>query len=178
MIKQFYWTLGILGLALFIIGIVSVTAPNMTVQTLMLYFGIMLMAIGGVEGAVSVMMRKKFTYWPWMLFVSIVFGCTGYYMVKHANLAADKFTFIMAGWAVLVGIIQLIVAVKNRAGRVFLISMGAISLFFGILIFTNPFHGTNTIQFIVGFYTLLLSIFILYMTAKYLFARKKQPEIA
>jgi len=170
--KQLLWTLGILGLALFVVGIVSVTAPNMTVPTLMLYFGVMLLIVGGVQGAVCLMMRKKLSYWPWLLFVAVTFAITGYYMIKNANIAAGKFTTIMAGWAILVGIIQLIVALTNKSARVFLISMGAISIFFGVLIFMNPFTGTNTIQFIVGFYTLLLSIFILYLTAKNLFGKK------
>jgi uncharacterized membrane protein HdeD (DUF308 family) len=175
--NQLLWTLGIIGLALFILGIVSVTAPNMSVTTLMLYFGIMLLIIGGIQGALSVMMKNKLTYWPWLLFVSIVFASTGYYMIKNSNDAAGKFTSVMAGWAIIVGIIQLIIAIRNKQGRVFLISMGIISLFFGSLIFLNPFTGTNTIQFIVGFYTLLLSIFILYMTGKSLFAKKPSPQL-
>ncbi len=169
--------MGILGLALFILGIVSVTAPNMTVPTLMLYFGVMLLIIGGVQGAVSLLMRKKLSYWPWLLFVSVTFAVTGYYMIRNADVAAGKFTTIMAAWAILSGLIQLIVSIKSKNARVFLISMGIISVFFGGLIFMNPFTGTNTIQFIVGFYTLLLSIFLLYITARNLFSRKKPAEV-
>jgi uncharacterized membrane protein HdeD (DUF308 family) len=175
--NQLLWSLGIVGLALFVLGIVSVTAPNMTVATLMLYFGIMLLIIGGIQGAVSLMMKKSLAYWPWLLFISTVFVITGYYMIKNSNVAAAKFTTIMASWAIIVGIIQLIIAVRNKQGRIFLISMGIISLFFGSLIFLNPFTGTNTIQFIVGFYTLLLSIFILYMTGKLLFGKKPAPQL-
>jgi uncharacterized membrane protein HdeD (DUF308 family) len=171
MLKQFAWSLGILGLALLIIGLVSVTAPNMTVPTLMLYFGVMLLIIGGVQGAICLMLRKKITYWPWLLFVATVFALTGFYMVKNADVAAGKFTFIMASWAVVVGIIQLVLSISNKATRVFLVSMGVISIFFGSLIFLNPFSGPNTVQFMVGFYTLLLSFFILYITLKML--RKK-----
>jgi hypothetical protein len=39
-------------------------------------------------------------------------------------------------------------------------------VFFGSLIFLNPFSGSNTIQFMVGFYSLLLSMFILYMSLR------------
>ena len=173
MIKQLFWTLGILGLALFVIGIVSVTAPNMTVSTLMLYFGMMLLIIGGVQIAMCLIMRNKLVYWPWLISVAITFVFFGYYIIKNTDVTAEKFTTIMAIWALLAGTIQLLVSIKNKSVRVFLISMGLISLFFGMLIFWNPFTNTNTIQFIVGFYTLLLSLFILYITAKNLFGSKK-----
>ena len=164
MLKQLSWTLGILGLALLVVGLVAVTAPNMTVSTLMLYFGVMLLIIGGVEGAVALMLRKKIRYWMWLLTAALLFAVTGWYMVEYSGSAADTFTTVMAGWAVLVGAVQLFLAIGNRRTRVFLISMGAISVFFGSLIFLNPFSGSNTIQFMVGFYTLLLSMFILYMS--------------
>jgi uncharacterized membrane protein HdeD (DUF308 family) len=170
--KQIFRTLGIFGLALFIIGLVSVTAPNMTVPTLMLYFGVMLLIIGGVQGAISLMMRKKLSYWPWLLFVAVAFAFTGYYMIRNAGAAADKFTVTMASWAILVGIVQFIVAFSNKGMRVFLVSMGGVSIIFGVLVFMNPFHGTNTLQFVVGFYTLLLSIFILYVSGRVLFGKK------
>jgi len=172
MIKQIAWTLGIIGLALLIIGLVSVTAPNMTVPTLMLYFGVMLLIIGGVQGAICLMMRKKLSYWPWLIFVSVVFAFLGFYMIKNAATAAGKFTLIMAGWAVLVGAIQLVLSFSNKSTRVFLISMGVISIFFGTLIFMNPFKGPNTIPFMVGFYTLLLSFFVLYISFRMLRAKK------
>jgi uncharacterized membrane protein HdeD (DUF308 family) len=80
----------------------------------------------------------------------------------------------MASWAILVGIIQLGLAIRNKATRIFLISMGVISVFFGSLIFLNPFSGPNTAQFMVGFYTLVLSFFVLYMSFR-LLRRKTDP---
>jgi uncharacterized membrane protein HdeD (DUF308 family) len=171
MTKQFGWTLTILGLVLLIIGLISVTAPNMTVPTLILYFGMMLLIIGGVQGALCLMLRKKMTYWPYILTVAIIFALAGLYMIKNADAAAARFTIIVACWAILVGGIQLYLSVKNKSIRVFLFSMGVISIFFGALMFFNPFSGPNTIQFMVGFYTLLLSFFVLYVSIRMI--RKK-----
>src|SRR6186997_3128888 len=98
--KQIAWQLGILGLALLIIGLVSVTAPNMTVSTLMFYFGTMLLIVGGVEALMCLLLRKKLTYWPWLAFVSVLFMVVGYYMLKNSVTAQSKFNIIIATWAV------------------------------------------------------------------------------
>ena len=166
--KQVAWQLGIVGLALLVIGLISVTAANMTVETLMIYFGTMLLIVGGVEALLCILMRKKLTYWPWLAFVSLLFIVIGYYMFKNSLNAQSKFNLLIATWAVLVGVVQLVLSFRNKQARVFLVSMGIISLFFGAMIYMNPFRGPNTIQFMVGFYTLLLSFFILYMAFRML----------
>jgi uncharacterized membrane protein HdeD (DUF308 family) len=175
-LKQLAWPIGIMGLALLIIGLISVTAPNMTVPTLMLYFGVMLLIIGGVQVAVAIFLRNKLQQWIILLILGLLFVVLGFYMVKNADAAAGVFTLLMAVWAGLMGVVQLIMAMTNKAARIFLISMGAISIFFGALIFINPFSGPNTLQFMVGFYTLLFSFFLLYITWKIIASKSSETN--
>lgn len=175
-LKQLGWPLGIIGLALLVIGLISVTAPNMSVETLMLYFGVMLLIIGGVQFTVAALLRQKISRWLLIAAVGVLFAILGFYMIKNTQKAATAFTLIMAVWAGIMGLIQLIIAYFNKPARVFLLSMGCISIFFGAIIFLNPFSGPNTLQFMVGFYTLLLSFFLLYLTFKLLTARTAQTN--
>ncbi|MFN4972208.1 MAG: HdeD family acid-resistance protein [Bacteroidota bacterium] len=175
-LKQLGWPLGIIGLALLIIGLISVTAPNMSVETLMMYFGVMLLIIGGVQFTVAAMLKQKISRWLLLAALGVLFAVLGFYMVKNTQKAATAFTLIMAVWAGVMGVVQLIIAYINKPARIFLLSMGGISIFFGVLIFLNPFSGPNTLQFMVGFYTLLLSFFILYLTFKLLTAKTTQTN--
>jgi len=176
--KPAAWNLGIVGLALLVVGLVSVTAPNMTVPTLMLYFGVMLLIIGGVQAALCLILRNKLKSWKAVLVVSVVFGALGFYMIKNANTTADRFTFIMGIWALLIGAVQLFLSISNKGTRIFLISMGIISLFFGGLILLNPFSGANTMTFMVGFYTLMLSFFLLYLSLRLFRGKKAVGKVA
>ena len=57
--------------------------------------------------------------------------------------------------------------------RIILIVNGLMSLGFGVVIYLNPFSG-STLNFMIGFYTILLSIMVLYLAFKFAKGSKKK----
>ncbi|HQV00641.1 MAG: DUF308 domain-containing protein [Bacteroidia bacterium] len=173
--KGFTLPLIVLGILLLLFGFISVTAPNMSVQTLMTYLAFMLLATGVLSVIVSLLIRKSGKFW-WISmlfgFIAIVFS---YYIFTHAEVAAHYYTVFIASWAGFMGLALIAASFFQKHLQVILIVNGLMSLGFGLVIYFNPFSGANTLNFMVGFYTILLSIMILYL-AYYMVKPKSKPS--
>ncbi len=150
------------GLLLLLFGIIAVTAPNMTVQTLMIYLAFMLAAVGALSIIISFLMNKQSSGW-WIPSVFGVLACVlAYIIFTNDNASAHYFTIFIASWAGLMGIGLIAASFFQKPLRIILIVNGLMSAGFGAVIYFNPFTGTNTMNFMVGFYTILLSVMMLY----------------
>lgn len=168
--------LAILGLVLFLFGFIAVTAPNMSVQTLMLYLAYMLMAVGVVSGGVGFIIRKSSKSWLLTLLMGVLILILGIVIFSKNNVAAKYYTIFIATWAALMGASLLLSSFFLDKLKVVLIVNGLLSVGFGLVIYFNPFTGTNTLNFMVGFYTLLLSVMMMYLAFK--LARSKKDPVA
>ncbi len=156
----------ILGLVLFLFGFIAVTAPNMSVDTLMLYLAYMLIAVGGVAAIVGLIIRKSTKSWYVSFMMGILLFAVGFIVFLKNNEAAHYYNLFIAGWAALMGASLIVASFFQKQLRIVLIVNGMMSLGFGLVIYFNPFTGTNTLNFMVGFYTLLLSVMLLYLAFK------------
>ncbi len=176
MTKALTLPLTILGLVLFLFGFIAVTAPNMTVDTLMLYLAYMLMAVGGVAVTVGFVIRKSSQTWYISFIMGIFLFAIGLIVFLKNNEAAHYYNLFIAGWATLMGGSLIAASFFQKQLRIVLIVNGMMSLGFGLVIYFNPFTGTNTLNFMVGFYTLLLSVMLLYLAFKAFRSGKTEPK--
>ena len=174
MLKSLTLPLVILGLVLFLFGFIAVTAPNMNVLTLMLYLAYMLIAVGAITAAVGIIIRKTAKRWLFSVIIGILLFVLGMSIFLNAAIAATYYTIFIATWAALMGASLIAAAMFQQQLKVILIVNGFMSLGFGSVIYFNPFTGTNTLNFMVGFYTILLSVMMMYMAFK--LSRPKAPE--
>jgi uncharacterized membrane protein HdeD (DUF308 family) len=172
-LKTLAWPLGIISLALLVIGLIAVTAPNMTIETLVLYFSVMLLIIGGVQLLISIVLKNKMKLWFALAALSVLFLLAGGYMIYNPEKSKVAFENAISIWAVATGIIQLFLAFRNQSTRLFLLSGGALSIIIGLILFFND--NTQNMQFLFGFYTLLLSLFMLLVVFK-IFRMKPEPN--
>jgi uncharacterized membrane protein HdeD (DUF308 family) len=163
MFKGLSLPLIILGLVLFFFGFIAVTAPNMTVQTLMLYLAYMLAVVGGISGVVGIIIRKSSKKW-WLTFLMgiVIIGIAVLIFFK-LQASAKYYTLFIASWAALMGTALIVASFFQKQLKVVLIVNGLMSVGFGLVIYFNPFTGTNTLNFMVGFYTILLSVMMFYL---------------
>jgi uncharacterized membrane protein HdeD (DUF308 family) len=176
MLKGFSLPLIILGLVLFLFGFIAVTAPNMTVQTLMLYLAYMLAVVGGICGFVAFLIRKTSSKWLLTLFMGLVFLAIAITVFFNIANSAKYYTLFIASWAAMMGSALLVASLFQKQLQVVLIVNGLMSVGFGLVIYFNPFTGTNTLNFMVGFYTILLSVMLFYLAYKLSRTGKKSVE--
>ncbi len=172
MLKGFTLPLIILGLVLFLFGFIAVTAPNMTPNTLMFYLAYMLLAVGGVSGGVGIIIRKSNKNWFVSVLMGLAFLILGITIIMNDETAATFFTLFIAAWAALMGISLIASSFFQKQLQIVLVVNGLMSLGFGLVIYFNPFSG-STLNFMIGFYTILLSIMILYIAFKLVKSNKK-----
>lgn len=163
MFKGFSLPLLIMALVLFLFGFIAVTAPNMTVQTLMLYLAYMLAVVGSICAFVSVVIRKSTKKWWLTLLMGLIFLVIAIGVFFNITNSAKYYTLFIASWAALMGAALLIASLYQKQLKIVLIVNGLMSVGFGLVIYFNPFTGTNTLNFMVGFYTILLSVMLFYL---------------
>jgi uncharacterized membrane protein HdeD (DUF308 family) len=173
LIKMLVWPIVIIAIALLVVGLIAVTAPNMTISTLVLYFGVIMMIIGGLQMLISFLLRNKVKEWIALFLLAAVFVYVGIYSFYKVDTAAVYFEIAMAVWALLTGVAQIIVAFRNKGARIFLYSMGILSIIISAIMYFS--ENTTNLQFLFGFYMLLLSFSLFFLSYKLLVWKRNQP---
>jgi uncharacterized membrane protein HdeD (DUF308 family) len=164
LVKTLAWPIAIIAIALLIVGLIAVTAPNMTVQTLVLYFGVIMMIIGGLQMLISFLLRKKVKAWIALFVLAAGFSYIGIYSFYKVDVAAVYFEIALSVWAFATGIAQIIVAFRNKPARIFLYSMGILSVIISAIMYFS--ENTTNLQFLFGFYMLLMSFSLFFVAYK------------
>lgn len=159
-ISKLWWTVVLRGALLLLFGIIAVTAPLMPINTLLSYLGFMSLGIGVIQILASVSLRKSVSNWYILFAIALLDIALGIYIIIKTDSAADIFRYIIIIWAFIMATSQFILALKPSQLRIFLLINGTLSLAFALVIFFNLFP--SNINFMLGFYTILFSLFLVY----------------
>lgn len=166
--SKYWWTLALRSLFLLVFGLIAVTAPNMPTETLVFYLGFFSLAMVAMFFLLVVSLIKSKGKWVPFLLLSVFDAVLAYYCLLETALAAKAFLSIIAIWALFMGGSIILLGLKNRGtGRALMLINGSLSVVFGFFVFYNPLKSTS-VNFMVGFYTILLSLFLLYLTFRLL----------
>jgi uncharacterized membrane protein HdeD (DUF308 family) len=164
LLARYWWSLTLRGLFLLIFGLIALTAPNMSTETLVLYLGFLSVSMALLFGFVGWQsFRRKMIWWPFLL-LTLLDVVIAYYCLFNTAFAANIFLLIIGSWALFMGAAIILIGLRSSGtGRVLIIINGSLSVAFSMFIFFNPLKST-AVNFMVGFYTILLSLFLLYLS--------------
>ncbi len=165
LIQKLWWTVALRGMLLLIFGIIALTAPLMPSETLMSYLSFLLLGMGIIVLVAVVSMRQNVSAWILLSFISLLDIALGGFILFNTHKSAGVFFKIIAAWALIMGLSQFLLAIRPSALRIFLLINGILSLGFALAIYFRVFSESN-INFIVGLYTLLMSLFFLFVAFK------------
>jgi uncharacterized membrane protein HdeD (DUF308 family) len=165
-LSKFWWSIVLRGVLFLSFGIIAVSSQAMIPETLISYLGFMEIGIGITILIVSVLLRKKLSVWYLILLTSFFDLFIGGYIVFNSVVAAEYFTIVIAVWALIMGLTQFILSIRPGPLRIFLFINGLLAGAFAAIIYFNPFSGSNVLNFIIGFFTILFSIFLIYIGVK------------
>lgn len=178
LLQKYWWSFAVRGLFLMIFGIIAVTAPNMTSETLVLYLGFFMGALGAVFLLVGLMIRKSASNWYSFILLALLDLIIAYFCIFKSDAAAFYFVRLIAVWALFMGLSLFWIGFRlEKTQRIILFINGTLSAGFAFLIYFNPLSMTST-NFMVGFYTILLSLFILYLSFKLQRASAEKKELS
>lgn len=173
-LSKYWWTLALRSLFLLVFGVIAVTAPNMPTETLVFYLGFFSLALLGMFLLLAFTLFKSKGKWFPFFVLAIFDGALAYFCLLQTAKAAQAFLVLIACWALFMGLAIVWLGLKGKGtARALMLINGVLSMVFGFFVFYNPLKSTS-VNFMVGFYTILLSLFLFYLTFRLIKAAKGQ----
>jgi len=166
---QNWWMFTLRGVFALLFGFLAIVAPGATLTTLVYVFGFYAI-LNGVFALYAAWNLRSFDRW-WVFLLEGLLGiAAGVIAFVSPGSTALAFLSIIAAWAILVGILQIVGAIRLRQVIENEWSMGLgglASVVFGVLLVVWPRSGLVTISWIVGFYAVAFGIMLLMLGSRF-----------
>lgn len=176
-----WWLLLLRGLAAIAFAVMTWIWPGLTIAVFVLLFGAFAFADGvlGIWGAIT---GPKGDRNRWLLLLWGIVGlAAGALAILAPGLVAASFVFLIAGWAILTGVLQIVAAIRLREaieGEWILIVAGLASIAFGVILGLRPAAGAVALSWLVAGYAFLFGVLLIVLSLKVKGARKRVAELA
>ena len=146
------------GIVTVIAGLFFIFFPIAALSTLVYIFGLFALVAGAVAligGLVNLFQKQKGS---WLLLGEGVLAiAAGILVFAWPQITAFVFLWVIAAWAVIVGVVEMVEAWQARkfeAGAWLLGAAGAFTVIFGIALFLVPTASVLAISWLLGVYLL------------------------
>ncbi len=163
-LKQNWWILALRGVLAVLFAILAFLWPVATAFA----FVFILAAFAFVEGIFALAGAFGWGLPAGQRLVLVLIGvlglAVGILAVLYPGITAVTLVFFVAWWAIVTGILQLVVAVEMRKSIPndwLLVLSGLISVAFGVLLIWRPLAGVLTLAYLFGFYALIYGFMLL-----------------
>ena len=148
----------VLGVLTLILGIIVSFHPSGSLNVVAVLLGI-LMILSGIFHLVRVFDRDE-RHRIWVGIAGLLFIVIGVVLIRHLHLTRALIgLFIGITWIVQ-GVAALIAGLSGaRAGRVWLIAFGTISVIAGIVVAATPASSLNVLATLLGIWFVIMGIF-------------------
>jgi len=153
------------GIAAIAFGILALVWPKLTLLALVILFGIFAI-ISGIAAVAASLGDRREHGWGLLLFEGILWLLVGVVALVWPGITAFAFLFLLAAWAILTGILELIAPLSfpMSGGRAALMALaGLVSIVFGILIAVQPAAGLLAVVWLIALYAIVVGV--LYLVA-------------
>lgn len=160
-LRDNWWVLLIRGIAAILFGIIALAMPGLTAYVLVIAFG----AYTLVDGIMAIYLGFKRrgnddAWWTWIIdgILSIVIGLVA---MIWTSATAVVFIIWIAAWAIVVGIMRIIAAIRLRKeieGEWALILSGLLMIIWGVLIAMTPAAGLLSIAWLLGIFSFMVGV--------------------
>jgi len=164
-LARHWWVIALRGVAAVLFGVLAFVWPGITLAVLVLLFGAYAL-VDGVLGIV-VAVRGGTDHRLAMGLEGVVGVLAGLAAFVYPGLTALVLLYIIAFWAILTGVLEVVAAVRLR--RVItnewgLIIGGVLSVLFGIVLIASPGAGALAVVFLIGAYAVLFGVALLILS--------------
>lgn len=162
LIVRNWWAVALRGLLAVAFGIMTLSWPGITLVSLIMVFAAYAFLDGIFALITAVRHREQRSV---ALAVEGVAGiAAGTVAVLLPGITAMVLLYLIAIWAVVTGVFELIAAVKLRKtieGELFLGLAGILSIAFGVLLMVRPGLGALAVVWLIGAYALAFGVMML-----------------
>lgn len=164
LVQTLKWVLAVRGIVAISFGVAILLIPNLTLQLVILIFGITILVDGFVNSIGAIQSRSDVTDWRIYLLEGVFSILLGSITIFWPNISSGALLVIIALWAIITGTAKMVAAIGLRKlieGELILLFSGILSVIFGFVMITFPQATALVFLAIIGFYHILLGIFLL-----------------
>jgi uncharacterized membrane protein HdeD (DUF308 family) len=159
-----WWAVALRGALAILFGLMAIVMPGITLAVIVLLFGSYSLVDGVFALVAGLRAARQHERW-WHLalegIADIVVGVIAFVVPLATALA---FLYLVGAWAIVTGVFRIAAAIRLRKeieGEWLLILNGAVSVLFGVVIFTYPGAGLVTLVWLLGMYAMIFGIILL-----------------
>jgi len=163
MLSRYWWMIALRGLLLLLFGLAAIAWPGVTLTVLVLWIGAGFMVNGAfVLGAAIV--GRDVQGRGWLLLDGLLGIGAGILTFLYPGITGLVLLWLVAGWAILSGALQIATAVQFRKvirGEWMLGLAGALAIVFGVLLIARPGVGLLTLALLIGWFALFYGVLLI-----------------
>jgi uncharacterized membrane protein HdeD (DUF308 family) len=156
-----WWMYAVRGVAAVIFGILALIWPKETMIALVMLFGAYALVDGIFAVLAGIASRRYFERWWAVLLEGVVGIVIGLLTFFWPNIAALGLLYLIAAWALITGILEIVAAIQFRreiSGEWAMVLSGLVSILFGVLLFVFPTAGAVSVIWMIGIYAIVFGI--------------------
>ena len=160
-LKRHWWVPVLRGIAAIIFGIIAFIYPGLTLTVLVILFGAWVLVDGVFRVVGAIGHRASDPDWGWQLVIGILGIVIGFLTFRAPGVTALALVIYIAAWALMIGVTEIVVAIKLRReikGEWFLILMGLLSIIFAVILLWNPIPGALALVWLIASYAVVFGI--------------------
>lgn len=158
-----WWVLLLRGVIAIGFGVMAWTLPTVSLTVLVLIFGVYVMTDGILGVWTAILGRKEREHW-WALLIWGLAGIgIGVLTFLAPHITAVILLFYIAIWAVITGILEIVIAIRLRneiTGEWLLVLGGLASVVFGVILMARPLVGALAVLWLIGTYAVIFGIIL------------------
>jgi len=164
LIARNWWLFLLRGIAALTFGVLSFVWPGISLLTLILFFGAYALVDGTFALAAAIVGRGSAPVRWWLVLIGLLGIGIGIATFLSPGLTALTLLYLIAGWVMSTGVLQIIGAIELRKAienEWWLILDGAISVLFGILLFIMPGAGALALIWLIALFAVAYGILMI-----------------
>jgi uncharacterized membrane protein HdeD (DUF308 family) len=162
-LARWWWALIVRGLVAIAFGVICFAVPDIAVLTLVALFGLWAL----IEGMTSVLtgLRRRAGTRSWWVDVleGILSIAAGVIALLFSSFTVDILRYVIAAWAIVIGVLQIYLAIRLRAeirGEVWLGLAGVVAIAFGISMLLFPVASVLSLVWLIGSFAIAFGVFL------------------
>jgi len=157
------------GIAAVIFGVLALVLPGVTLAALVLLWGAYALADGIIALIAAFRIRDRGKPFWALLVVGILGIAAGILTFIWPGMTAIVLLAFIAAWSLVMGIFQIIAAVRLRKSieNEWLLGLsGLLSVIFGVLMLINPGAGALDVIWVIGAYAIVFGVLLIALGLK------------
>jgi uncharacterized membrane protein HdeD (DUF308 family) len=162
--KRAWWLVALRGAAAVVFGVSTFIWPGISILALVLVWGAYAFADGVLSLIAAFRIRERGKPMLAMLLIGVLGVLAGIVAFFWPGLTALALLMLIAAWAFVMGVFQIIAAVRLRKEirHEWLLALsGALSVIFGVLMILNPGAGALVLLWVIAGYAIVFGILLI-----------------